>query len=53
VNAPSLIIGSFRPKSTHCPAPGIGIVDDKLVAPANIEHVDASTIKDKYGAIRN
>jgi hypothetical protein len=47
VNAPLLIVGSFRPKSTHCPALGIGIVDDKLAAPANIEHVDTSKIKDK------
>jgi hypothetical protein len=47
VNAPLLIIGLFRPKSTHCPAPGIGLVDDKPVAPANIEHAEISTIKEK------
>jgi hypothetical protein len=47
VNAPLLIVGSFRPKSTHCPALGIGIVNDELPAPPNIEHADASMIKDK------
>jgi hypothetical protein len=47
VNAPPLIVGSFLPKSTHCPAPGIGIVDDELLAPPNTEHADTSTIKDK------
>jgi hypothetical protein len=47
VNAPFLIGGLFRPKSTHCPAPDIGIVDDELPAPPNIEHADTSTIKDK------
>jgi hypothetical protein len=46
VNAPLLIAGWFRPKSTHCPASGIGIVDDELPAPANIEHADTSTTKD-------
>jgi hypothetical protein len=45
-----VIIGSFRPKSTHCPAPGTGIVDDELRAPLNIEHADTSTSKDKKGA---
>jgi hypothetical protein len=47
VNAPLLIVGSFRPKSTHCPAPGIGIVDDELPAPPNIEHAEINAIKDK------
>jgi hypothetical protein len=47
VNVPLLIVGSFRPKSTHCPALGIGIVNDKLAAPANIEHADTSKINDK------
>jgi hypothetical protein len=47
VNAPLLIVGSFRPKSTHCPAPGIGMVDDELDAPPNIEQADIRTIKDK------
>jgi len=47
VNAPLLIVGSFRPKSTHCPALGIGIVDDEPFAAPNIEHAEISTIKDK------
>jgi hypothetical protein len=47
VNAPPLIVGSFRPKSTHCPVPGIGIVDDELLAPPNSEHAEISTIKEK------
>jgi hypothetical protein len=47
VNAPLLIVGSFRPKFTHCPASGIGKVDDKLTAPPKIEHADTRTIKDK------
>jgi hypothetical protein len=47
VNASLLIAGSFRPKATHCPAPGIGIIDDELTAPPKIEHADISTIKDK------
>jgi hypothetical protein len=50
VNVPLLIAGSFRPKFTHCPAAGIGIVDDKLPAPPNSEHAEISTIKDKLGA---
>jgi hypothetical protein len=52
VNAPSLIVGSLRPKSTHCPAPGIGIVDKEPPAPPDIEQAHTSTIKDKYGVIR-
>jgi hypothetical protein len=47
VNAPFLIVGSFRPKSTHCPASGIGMVDDKLPAPPNMEHAEISKIKEK------
>jgi hypothetical protein len=47
VNARPLIGGLFRPKSTHCPTSGIGIVDDELAAPPNIEHADTSTAKDK------
>jgi hypothetical protein len=53
VNALLLIVGSFRPKSTHCPASGIGIVDDEPAASPNIKHADTRTIKDKYGANRN
>jgi hypothetical protein len=41
------MVGLFRPKSIHCPAPGIGIVDDELPAPLNIEQADTSAIKDK------